>query len=371
MLGIDTNIPPIYAKSISEFNNYVEKYARPNAIILTKSGNISQQTMQHMPCSLTWKRQNHMEFHVIDPLDGELLSIPQTEECFGHLRVIYALHYDESAEITSNISYKAYNYFNSLIPNQRLIDIIPDDDNEEDIDMFVCPQNPKSAYYNYVNPQFLDVEIEHCYSLDRNNSFPASMMEIYPITGMWVRQYYEDRLEMKRALAKAFNYQTKEYEKLKKEYAEFKLYGSIFVGWLNNPKTHHKRAWKKIVSNSNEKVHELRMKIEKAGNTVLLVNTDAVKFIGHYDYEGSENLGEFKYEWKDANMYIKGVKSYAYKVAGDRWKFKQAGKCNLDDIKPRDLWTLEDFVFGATNKIKKIIIKENNQLEEIEEDGAI
>ena len=102
----------------------------------------------------------------------------------------------------------------------------------------------------------------------------------------------------------------------------------------------------------------IRQYIESKGNTVLLVNTDAVKFIGSVDYQESRDLGQFKYEWRDTKMYIKGVKSYAY-LDKDKWKFKQAGKCLLDKLIPdRDQWTLEQFKSGPTQEIAKVIVEE-------------
>ena len=65
-LKLNTNIPPIYAKSIEEFNSYVDKYKTENEIILTKGNNISQANLRNLPCSKTWKRANHLEFQYID-----------------------------------------------------------------------------------------------------------------------------------------------------------------------------------------------------------------------------------------------------------------------------------------------------------------
>ena len=318
---LETNIPPIYAKSINEFNAYVDKYKTDNEIILTRNGNISQQTIWHMPASKVWKRGNRMEFHYID---GE-----------RRIRVIYALHYDEDSKISDNISYDALNYFRGLMK------LIPTDDVEPDCELFTCPENPEASYYGYVNDMYLGVTVNHCYSLDRNNSFMASMLDEYPQTREYVIRYYETRLEKK--ILKS------------SDYSKFKLYGSIFVGWLNCPKYHRSHAWKRIVSNSNRVVHELRQKIEKT-NTVLLVNTDAIKFIGKFDYEGSDELGCFKYEWKDTDMFIRGIKSYGYVDESGRWRFKQAGKCALDFDKERDDWTLEDYKKMTEVKVSKIKI---------------
>ena len=77
---LDTTIKPIYAHSLEEFNEYVDKYKTENKIILTKSKNISQKTMRILPASLTWKRGNRMELHYID---GKT-----------QIRVLYAIHYD-------------------------------------------------------------------------------------------------------------------------------------------------------------------------------------------------------------------------------------------------------------------------------------
>ena len=335
---IQTTVKPIYAKSLKEFNEYVEKYKAPYEMVLTKGNNIAQSNYRNMPCCKTWKRGNHMEFHYLSGKE--------------HIRVIYAIHYDEQSTINEKASYHAINYFKGLL------DQIPTDDNEQDTEIFTCDSNPTSAYYNYVNGRYTDITIDHCYSLDRNNSFPASMAEVYPQTKPWVDKYYKERLINKQLYKEGI---------ISKEYwEEFKLYGSIMVGWFKNPKYHRERAWKKIISNSNRKVHELREYIESQGNTVLLINTDAVKFIGHVDYEESTDLGQFKYEWMDTEMYIKGVKSYAYKDNG-KWKFKQAGKCKLDRLKPdRDTWTLEEFIDGVDGQISVIKIKDNKLIEVFE-----
>lgn len=335
-LTLDTNIKPIYAHSLEEFNSYVDKYKTKNEIILTKGNNISQKNLDNMPCSRTWKRGNRMEFHYID---GK-----------SQIRVVYALHYDEESSKDEKISYEALNYFG------KCINLIPTDDVEEDTELFVCPENKRSAYYNYINEDCLEMTIDNCYSLDRNNSFPASMVEVYPETKPYVDSYYQERLKMKQ--------QVKDGLVSEEAYERFKVFGSIFVGWLKSPKFHRYRAWKKIISNSNKKVHELRTWIEEQGHEVLLVNTDAVKFIGKVPYQESTELGAFKYEWQDTKMYVKGVKSYAY-LDGDKWKFKQAGKCLLDRVKPRDEWTLEEFKNGPTDKIAVVIIDKDGHLREI------
>lgn len=323
LLKLDTLITPIKAKSIEEFNEYVAKYKplAPYELILTKSGNISQQNLFNMPCCKTWKRDNRLEFHYINGKE--------------QIRVTYSIAQDEQSGKEECISLNALNYFG------KLMSVIPDDEHEEDTELFTCEENKNSQYYNYVNEYFLDMPINHCYSLDRNNSFMASMKEVYPQTAKWVDKYYEERLRRKG---------TEGYE-------NFKLYGSIFVGWLKKKNRSH--AWKKIISNSNRKVDDLRKFIEEQGNTVLLVNTDAVKFIGHVDYEGTTELGGFKYEWQDCKMYIKGVKSYAYEEDG-KWKFKQAGACKLDRVKPRDEWTLEEWKNGPT--VVEHIVIENDFL---------
>ena len=338
MLNLQTTIMPIYTHSIEEFNTFVDKYKAPYELILTKGGNISQKNLRNMPCCKTWKRGNRMEFQYLD--------------ADTHIRVLYAIHYDKASDKDEKISYKALNYF------KNLMEVIPEDDEQEDTELFTCPENPDSAYYNYANDRYLDVVLDHCYSLDRNNSFPASMMTVYPQTTPWVIDYYKERCEVKQKYKDGL---------VSKEYWEqFKCYGSIFVGWLNNPKYHRQKAWKRIVSNSNQVVHNLRKQIEAAGNTVLVVNTDAVKFIGHFDFEDNYDLGGFKYEWKDTKMYIKSVKSYAY-LDKDKWKFKQAGKTKLDEIKPnRDTWTLEEFINRVDGEIVHIKIKEGKLVEVFE-----
>lgn len=334
-LKLDTTIKPIYAKSLEEFNSYVDKYKAPYELILTKSNNISQANLRNLPCCKTWKRANHMEFQYID---GQ-----------QQIRILYAIHYDEKSNNSEDISYKALQYFPGLL------EVIPTDDVEEDIEIFKCPDAlTDSNYYNYYNDRYTDITLEHCYSLDRNSSFLASMLEVYPKTKNWVDKFQNDKTRIK-AIPK---------ELRTKRDQEILQYDKIFIGWLNNPKYHRHKAWKKIINNSNLKVHQLRKDIEAHGNTVLVVNTDAVKFINYYPYTESKDLGKFKYEWFDTNMYVKSVKSYAYFDKDKyKWCFKQAGKCRLDTLKPREEWTLEDFKSKETFKIAKIVV-ENNRLVE-------
>ena len=155
------------------------------------------------------------------------------------------------------------------------------------------------------------------------------------------------------------------YEELVNYYKRFKLYGSIFVGWLK--RKGREKAWKKIISNSNRKVHELRKYIEQQGNQVLLVNTDAVKFINKVDYNETTDLGGFKYEWKDTTMYIKGIKSYGFVNEDGKWEFRQAGKTKLDRIKPdRNTWTFDEYVNGVDGKYSVIKIdRETKHLVEV------
>ena len=163
MLELDTNIRPIYAHSIEEFNSYVDKYKCDTEMILTKSGNLSQVNLRRMPCYKVWKRGNRMELHYM-----------AFDKTFIHIRVIYALHYDVGSDTDDKLAYEALTYFKGLM------DVIPTDDKESDCEFFTCPENPESAYYNYIDDRWTDMKVNHCYSLDRNNSFPASMEEVYP-----------------------------------------------------------------------------------------------------------------------------------------------------------------------------------------------
>ena len=319
---LNTNVSPIYVNSVEEFNRYVNKYRASNDITVTSTGNIAQSNIRNLPCCKTWKRGTHFEFHYIDS--------------YRHIRVLYATRYEEDVFDTA-VAFSALNYFKGIMS------VIPDDDHEEDIEMFTCPENSTSKYYNYVNERYLGITIDNCYSLDRNSSFLASMLEVYPQTKPWVDKYYRDKL--------AGNEKIKQYDK-------------IIVGWLKNPSKRRIRAWKKIVSNSNRTIHELRERIESFGNEVLLVNTDAVKFIGNFPIKTSRDLGDFKYEWRNTKMYINGVKSYAY-LEGNKWKFKQAGKCKLDEVKSREDWTIDDFKNKNTISILKVRrVKDTDLLEE-------
>lgn len=308
-MKIDTNIQPIYAKNIEEFNKFVKRYSAKNKIILSKNKNISQATLRNLPASLTWLRGTHFEF--------QLVSAKK------RLRVVYAVHYDSTKNgVSPKISYNALNYFKGIY------DVIPDDSDLPEITPVKCPENPESLYYNYCNERFSEMTIEGCSSLDRNSSFLASMLKVFPQTKPFVEKYYKEKLFKKQTNAK--------------DYDEFKMFDKIIVGWLRNPKIGKTKAWQMIINDSNLTIHNLRKRIEKAGCTVVLVNTDAVKFKGDFDYSESTKIGDFKYEFKNCKMFIKGPKSYGVEIDG-KWKFKNAGRSKLDLIKSRENWTLNDF----------------------------
>lgn len=360
-IKFETTITPIIAGSIEEFNKYVEEFNSrhpfPNKMILTKSGNISKENLRHMPCCITIKRNNKMEFH---SLDGKT----------GHKRVTYSIYEDDSCpdKLSNNISFKALNYFNTLakeITGKTMMELLPEDKPGESVEIFTCPENPFSTYYNYTNNFTLDRPISHCYSLDRNNSFIASMKDLYPETASVIDEYYKRRLALKEQCG-LYPYD----KELKQTYTDFKTLGSVFIGCLKQPRNNRVNVWKKIISDANEQVHRLRKYISSLGGIVVLVNTDAVKFrtLTPIDYKDSFELGGFKYEWKDRTMYIKGVKSYAYWNNEDkRWIIKQAGKTKLDLKKPnREEWTLEEFKDPANSKVLVVRIKNDGTLEEVE-----
>lgn len=360
-LDFDTTITPTIAGSVEEFNHYVKdfnnKYPFHNTMVMTKAGNVSKESLRRMPCCTTIKRNNKIEFHCLD------------EE--GHQRITYSIYEDESSpdKLSNNISFKALNYFNTLakdLTGKTMMEMLPEDKPEDIVEMFTCPENPFSLYYNYINDRMLNRPIRHCYSLDRNNSFIASMKKLYPDTAIVIDTYYKQRLELKEKCG-LYPYD----KELKQTYIDFKTLGSVFIGCLKQPRNHRINVWKRIISDANEQVHRLRKYIQNQGGIVVLVNTDAVKFTTFIpiDYKDSYELGAFKYEWKDKTMYVKGVKSYAYWEDEDKkWIIKQAGKTKLDVKKPnREEWTLDEFKDPANSKVLVVKITANGMIEEVEE----
>lgn len=327
-LKLDTVKVPgeLQAFSIEEFNAFVAKYATKEnygKIILTESDNIAQETLRHLPASLIWQRGNRFEFHYID---GDT-----------HIRVYFATRTEETLKIDSGNAIKAF---------PGLLKVIPEDDKITPVKITTCPEAIKeSAYYNYCNDRYAGFVIDDCSSLDCNSSFFAAMTEVFPETKPWADKFQAKKLKIK-AIPK---------DQRTKAQNEYLQYDKIFIGWLNNNRYHRHNAWTRIIDASNRRVAALRAQIEANGNTVLIVNTDAVKFIGDFDYTPSIDMGGFKYEYQHEQMYVKSVKSYAVTDHG-RWKFKQAGKCKLDLVKPRDQWTLNEFINGPTEKVAKIVI---------------
>lgn len=321
---------PNRVTKIEEFNEYVEKLSPGTAkLIFTPSGGISFKNLRNMPCSVSFTRGNRKEFLY---MDGDKT-----------IRVIYAPYFDNKYDDSdTDVVTKTLDYFKGILS------VIPDDKHLPAVELKKYGQCDKQ-YYDFINERYRYLMLENVSSIDRNSAFPDSMKKVFPETAPWVDKYYED----------------------KKKDGSIKPYGVIIVGWLRNPATNHNKAWTMIMNHSNGEAFRMQKLIEKAGNVPLLVNTDAVKFI--HDHEImiplSDKIGKYKIEFRHTNMYMKGIKSYAYlgtegEEAG-KWQFRQSGICSLDKIKPREEWTIDDFIEGETSDKEGIITDEDGTLKKI------
>lgn len=103
----------------------------------------------------------------------------------------------------------------------------------------------------------------------------------------------------------------------------------------------HKAKWALLglycVYDNNERVRRLAEKVEAAGGTVLLYNTDGFWYMGEeYHGEGEgKGLGEWENDHCAEKFRIKSKGAYEYVENGEVHSIRR-GNCKLDKVKPRD-----------------------------------
>lgn len=114
---------------------------------------------------------------------------------------------------------------------------------------------------------------------------------------------------------------------------------------------------------TNKKLGELARKIIANKGKIIAFNADGVWYRGdiyHGEDEGP-NLGQWENDYTNCSVYFDSIASYYIIMEDGTTKVRASGKYNLDKIKPREDWTLDDFL----NRGNSIMYSYNSQDERI------
>ena len=109
---------------------------------------------------------------------------------------------------------------------------------------------------------------------------------------------------------------------------------------------------KAAVEGINRKLEELTLKIKESGGEILAYNTDGIWYQREEPYHG-EGEGKGLFQWENdhvnCSIFFRSAGCYCYREfdkESNRYKDHAVarGKYRLDKYKPRDKWTMSDFI---------------------------
>ena len=159
--------------------------------------------------------------------------------------------------------------------------------------------------------------------VDFHNSYPAGLVNTHPEFKKGIEYLYFNR-------------------KTKPEYKDLLNYT---IGFFHSKFCRYKFAHlaKDAIADSNKRVLELARRIEKAGRTILLYNTDGFWYIGepyHGEGEGSK-LGEWHNDHINCKFRAKSSGAYEF-IENEEYFPVLRGFTKLDEVKPRENWEWGD-----------------------------
>lgn len=199
--------------------------------------------------------------------------------------------------------------------------------------------------------------LEHVYSLDFHKAFPTMLSFIVPEAIPWKNKVRNGEIDKIAAVA-AIGCMTS--DRLSRYIKGIKSRGLARLRY-------------KILEQLAYKVNNLKELLELRGCTVLNLRTDSIKFIVPEGKSitkiiatlpGKGDLWDL--EWNDQCYIQCSTGKYAHWTKGDRYiKPTLNGRTRLDYVKPREEWTLEDFLSPATIPVQWGYNRKLNQLEVI------
>lgn len=172
-------------------------------------------------------------------------------------------------------------------------------------------------------PFFKNKTFKKAHHIDYHSSYPAGLVNTHPEFTEGINYLYNNRHR-------------------KPEYKDLLNYT---IGFFHSKWCGYKYAHlaKDAISDSNKRVISLAQKVQKAGRTILLFNTDGFWYSGEiYHGEGEgEKLGQWSNDHIDCEFRAKSAGAYEYKE-NQLYTPVLRGSTKLDKIKDRSQWVWGD-----------------------------
>lgn len=172
-------------------------------------------------------------------------------------------------------------------------------------------------------PYFKDKIFAKAHHIDFHSSYPAGLVNTHPEFKEGINYLYDNRNR-------------------KPEYKDLLNYT---IGFFHSKWCGYKYAQlaKDAISDSNKRVIALAQKVQRAGRTIILFNTDGFWYSGeeyHGEGEGTK-LGEWSNDHLNCKFRAKSAGAYEY-IENELYTPVLRGSTMLDRIKNRDKWEWGD-----------------------------
>ena len=176
-----------------------------------------------------------------------------------------------------------------------------------------------------LNENYKELLMENVNHIDIHSAYMGAIAENFPELRPAIEYIYNGRKE--KAINKAILTHT---------------YGYMQSKGTNYRYSHMSKA---AVETTIKKLETLSKKLKESGRRVVAFNTDGIWYVGepyHGDGEG-KGLGQWSNDHVNCKAYFKSKGIYCY-IENDIFTAVARGRFKLDQIKPRDQWTLHDIM---------------------------
>ena len=294
-----------------EFNKVYHMCLNSDYRIITRtpSGGISQaRGVFRAPC---WDVR-HLGSHIV-----ELTII----DCDGMWRIQFRTKPEETKKKKKNFGRKAFATFKEVCQSFGLnLD-----------DYAITPQEGLKAkeqidslLIQFHRPGFANKIFTNVHHLDFRSSFPTGLINTHPEFREVVQHIYDNRF---------------------KDNDKFKMVLNASIGMMQSRMMQNRWAHlaRDAILDNNNRVRAMADKLLKAGNIVLLYNTDGIWYCGdiyHDDQEG-DGLGSWHTDHKSCKFRAKSEGAYEF-IEDGKYHVRLRGKTKLDKVKPRSKWEWGD-----------------------------
>lgn len=170
---------------------------------------------------------------------------------------------------------------------------------------------------------YKDRTFKEVHHIDYHSSYPAGLVNTHPEFSEAINFLYDRR------------HQKPEYKDLL----------NFTIGFLHSRWCGYKYAQlaKDAIADSNKRVMDLARKVQRAGRTILLFNTDGFWYQGkvyHGEGEGSK-LGQWSNDHQNCIFRAKSSGAYEF-IENEEYHPVLRGFTKLDEVKPRETWEWGD-----------------------------